>query len=106
MRDLTVTVAGVFWAMVLLLVGGRFIALLAGANANSEIIERIYRHSDFWMGPFFDFGFTSKVAETGGVFEAASLLAFIVYFAIGLFLMWLLRSFFYGGYLHRGHGHV
>ena len=78
LRSLVITIAGLFWAFILLLVGARFVALLADANRDSEIVQRIYRHSDFWVKPFFNmFDLGNKtVNNTGGVFEPASLIAF------------------------------
>ncbi|MEX1253330.1 MAG: hypothetical protein WEE64_03220 [Dehalococcoidia bacterium] len=86
LRSVLITAFTVLWASVLVLVGGRFLALLAGANAESEIIERLYRHSDFWVKPFFNmFDLTNRAVEdTGGTFEPASLLAFVVYTLTGL----------------------
>jgi hypothetical protein len=98
MRDLVLAIVGVIWVGILVLVGGRFFALLIGANPDTEIVSRIYRHSDFWVKPFFDvFGLTNEALEsTGGVFEAASLLAFVVYFIAGGLILSGLRSAMYG----------
>ncbi|HEY8491507.1 MAG TPA: hypothetical protein VIO14_11000 [Dehalococcoidia bacterium] len=86
------TVFGVIWAVVLVLVGGRFLALLANANRDSEIIQRLYDWSEFWVQPFFGILNLSNEAvnETGGVFEPASLIAFVVYFLLGLAVLALL----------------
>lgn len=108
-RSLILTVLGLAWAAILVLVGGRFLALLAGANTDSEIIDRLYRHSDFWVKPFFNmFDMTNRAVEdTGGVFEPASLIAFIVYFVAGLLVFALLSAVFSGTYLRRDtHGDV
>ena len=96
LRGLLATVVTVVWLAILALVGGRFLALLADANPNSEIVERIYRHSDFWVKPFFGmFGLANKAVEnTGGVFEPASLIAFLVYLVGGLVVMSMLSSTF------------
>jgi hypothetical protein len=84
----------IVWAVVLILTGGRFLALLAGANADSELVERLYRHSDFWVKPFFGmFDLANKsVTDTGGVFEPASCIAFIVYFVAGLIVLSLISG--------------
>lgn len=76
-----------------MLTGGRFLALLAGANPDSELIERLYEWGGFWVEPSFNmFGLSNKAVEdTGGVFEPASLLAFLVYLVIGAFI-WLIVS--------------
>ncbi len=105
LRDLILTIVSLFWAVVLVLVGGRFVALLLGANQDSELIERLYRHSDFWVKPFFNvLGLTNEAVEgTGGTFEPASLLAFIVYFIIGALVIGAIRnstSYFGGRYHH------
>ena len=93
MRSLLLTIVGVFWAIVLVLTGGRFVALLAGANQDSELIHKLYDWSEFWVEPFFNmFGLSNKAVEnTGGVFEPASLIAFAVYFGIGAFV-WTIVS--------------
>lgn len=95
LRGLISTVLGLFWAAVLVLTGGRFLALLFNANRDSEIIDRLYRYSDFWVKPFFNmFDLANKaVNNTGGVFEPASLIAFIVYFLIGAIVLSVLSSF-------------
>jgi hypothetical protein len=108
-RSVLVTILTVFWAAVLVLVGGRFFALLFGANAESEIVERLYRHSDFWVKPFFGmFDLTNEaVEETNGVFEPASLIALVVYVLAGMLVMSILTASY--GWLpgrghHAGHG--
>jgi hypothetical protein len=94
MRGLLLTVFAVFWAFVLLLTGGRFLALLVNANRNSDLIDGLYDLSEFWVEPFFNvFGLTNKAVEdTGGVFEPASLLAFVVYLMIGALISMLLSG--------------
>ena len=94
MRNLLMTIAAFVWAAILVLVGGRFLALLFGANRDSELIERLYRHSDFWVKPFFGmFDLTNKAVEdTGGVFEPASFIALIVYFLAGVLLAALINA--------------
>jgi hypothetical protein len=94
LRSLIMTIVAVVWAAILVLVGGRFLALLADANRNSEIVDRLYRHSDFWVKPFFGmFDLANKtVNETGGVFEPASLIAFIVYLLGGMLVLSVLGA--------------
>jgi hypothetical protein len=108
LRSLITTIFALFWAAVLVLTGGRFLALLFDANRDSEIVERLYRHSDFWVKPFFGmFDLANKTVEdTGGVFEPASLIAFMVYFVAGLLIMALLTTNygFIGGATRR-HAH-
>ena len=93
MRSLLLTIFAVLWAIVLVLVGGRFVALLAGANQDSELIRNLYDWSEFWVKPFFNmFGLANKAVEnTGGTFEPASLLAFAVYLIVGAFV-WMILS--------------
>ncbi|MGB2695614.1 MAG: hypothetical protein WBD55_10580, partial [Dehalococcoidia bacterium] len=70
------------------LVGGRFFALLANANRDSDITERLYRYSDFRVKPFFGmFDFSNHAVDGGGVFEPASLLALTVYVVSGLLVV-------------------
>jgi ABC-type Na+ efflux pump permease subunit len=107
LRSIIVTIFTLVWAAVLVLVGGRFLALLADANPGSEIVDRLYRHSDFWVKPFFGmFDLANKTVEnTGGVFEPASLIAFVVYFLAGLLIIGLLTAN-YGGFIGtRRHAH-
>ena len=105
LRSVVVTIVGLVWATVLVLTGGRFLALLANANADSEIVERLYRHSDFWVKPFFGmFDLTNEAVEnTGGVFEPASLIAFVVYALAGMLVLALLTASF-DSLPGRGHG--
>ena len=102
MRSLLVTIFAIFWAMILVLTGGRFLALLAGANPNSALIEEIYDLSEFWVEPFFNmFGWENKAVEdTGGVFEPASFLAFLVYFVIGALVSMILSGAAFARFRH------
>ncbi len=103
LRGLISTVVGLVWAAILVLVGGRFLALLFDANRDSEIVQRLYRHSDFWVKPFFgmfDLG-NKTVTNTGGVFEPASLIAFVVYFIVGALILAVLSASFGGGITRR-----
>jgi hypothetical protein len=94
LRNLVWSVLVLLWAVVLVLVGGRFLALLVNANRESELVSRLLRHSDFWVKPFFGvFSLTNKaVEETGGVFEPASLIAFAVYLVVGLIVRRVLAA--------------
>ena len=105
-RSVIVTIVTVVWAAILVLVGGRFFALLFGANAESEIIDRLYRHSDFWVKPFFGmFDLANKTVEdTGGVFEPASLIALGVYVLAGMLVLSILTASY--GWMGRSrHAH-
>jgi ABC-type Na+ efflux pump permease subunit len=106
LRSLVTLIVGLVWAAILVLTGGRFLALLADANRDSEIIDRLYRHSDFWVKPFFGmFDLANKaVDETGGVFEPASLIAFIVYFLAGALVLSILSASY--GWLPTGRRHA
>lgn len=88
MRSLLLMIFAVLWAALLVLTGGRFLALLAGANRDSDLVQGLYDVSQFWVEPFFNlFGLSDKaVQNTGGVFEPASLIAFMVYLVIGVFI--------------------
>ena len=94
MRSLVLMVFAVLWAALLVLTGGRFLALLAGANRDSDLIKWWYDVSEFWVEPFFNlFGLSNKAVEdTGGVFEPASLIAFVVYLVIGAFIYLILSG--------------
>ncbi len=108
-RNLLMTLLGLLWAGIMLLVGGRFLALLFDANRDSEIVERLFRHSDFWVKPFFGVLDLSNetVERTGGVFEAASFIALIGYLLIGLIVFALMNlPFAWGGGTDRTHGHA
>ncbi len=97
LRNVIRTLVTVLWVLILILVGGRFIALLVNANRESEIVRELLRRSDFWVKPFFClFGLTSRaVQQTGGLFEPASLIAFVVYLVIGLLVIQLLTASFF-----------
>jgi hypothetical protein len=108
-RGLLMTLLGLLWAGILLLVGGRFLALLFDAKRDSELVDRLFRHSDFWVKPFFGvLDLTNETVErTGGVFEAASFIAFIAYLIIGVVVFALINlPFAWGGDTGRRHGHV
>jgi hypothetical protein len=87
MRGLILTAFSVLMAVVLTLVGLRFLALLLDANRDSQLVHDLYRYSEFWVKPFFNvFGWKNQAAAGGGTFEPASLLAFVVYLVIGAFV--------------------
>ena len=102
MRSIVLTIFVVLWAVVLILTGGRFLALLVNANKDSEIIQKLHDWSDFWVKPFFNvLGIENKaVGNTGGVFEPASLLAFVVYLLIGAVIYSLLNRTTLGRFRH------
>jgi hypothetical protein len=93
MRGMLLTIFAIVWAVVLILTGGRFIALLVNANRNSDLVDGLYDLSQFWVEPFFNIlGLGNKAVEdTGGVFEPASLIAFVVFLVVGA-LIWMLLS--------------
>ena len=102
MRSLVLMLFAVLWAIVLVLTGGRFLALLAGANPDADLIKGLYDLSEFWVEPFFNaFGLSNKAVEdTGGVFEPASLIAFLVYLAIGAFVYAILSGVAFARFRH------
>jgi hypothetical protein len=80
-------------AIVLTLTGLRFLALLADANRDSELVQKLYDWSEFWVEPFFNIlGLENQAVEGGGTFEPASLLAFCVYLLIGAFVATVLSG--------------
>lgn len=92
-RGLVLTIFAVVWTVILVLVGGRFLALLAGANRDSELTEALYDYSEFWVEPFFGmFSLSNEAVEGGGTFEPASLIAFVVYFLVGAIIGSLLTG--------------
>jgi hypothetical protein len=101
-KNLFLMLVALGWLAILTLVGGRFLALLADANRESEIVERLYRHSDFWVKPFFGmFDLENEVVNsTGDVFEPASLVAFVVYLLGGLALFALFEAVTRGDMLY------
>ena len=105
LRDLVLTILSVIWAAILVLVGGRFFILLFDANRDSELVQKVLDWSDFWVNPFFDvLGLSNKAVEnTGGVFEPASAVAFVVYLVLGAVIIGLVRnasSYGRGRWLH------
>ncbi|HRC63141.1 MAG: hypothetical protein K1X87_00655 [Dehalococcoidia bacterium] len=104
LRSLLLTILSLIWAAILVLVGGRFLALLVDANRDSEIVDRLIRHSDLWVRPFTGlFGLTNEaVNSTGGVFEAASAIAFGFYLVVGLLVFALVNSVSGFGPRYRG----
>ena len=99
-RDVVLTILSLIWAAILVLVGARFLALLVGANPDSDLVHALYRYSDFWVKPFFNIlGLSNKAVEnTGGVFEPASAIAFVVYFIVGAIVLSIVRGAASGGW--------
>jgi hypothetical protein len=101
MRGLAITLLSLFWGFILLLVGGRFLALLAGANKDSELVQGLYDWSEFWVEPFFRmFDLGNKAVEGGGTFEPASLIALFVYLVAGMLVMSLISGAVFGRFHH------
>jgi hypothetical protein len=94
MRTIVLMLFAIFWAALLVLTGGRFLALLAGANPDADLTKALYDASEFWVEPFFNlFGLSNKAVEnTGGTFEPAALIAFVVYLVIGAFVYVILSG--------------
>ena len=84
MRILSI-LAGLFLTFLLFMTGARFILLLLDVNKGNEVVHWILSRSDFWVRPFANLLQLSNraVGDTGGFFEPASLIAFIVYAVIG-----------------------
>jgi hypothetical protein len=103
LRDLVLAFLGLLWAVILLLVGARFVALLVDVNRDSTLVQRLYEWSEFWVQPFFGMlGLENRAVEdTGGVFEPASLVAFVVYLIIGAIVFGLLKATFFGNRYYR-----
>ena len=104
LRSLLLTVLSLLWAIVLVLVGGRFLVLLVDANRDSEIVDRLLRHSDFWVKPFTGIlDLTNEAVEsTGGVFEVASAIAFVFYLIVGMVVFALINQASGWGPRYRG----
>lgn len=101
LRGLILTIFAVVWTAILVLVGGRFLALLADANRDSELVDALYRYSEFWVEPFFRmFSLSNEGVEGGGTFEPASLIAFAVYFIGGLIIGSLLSGAPFNRFAH------
>ncbi len=100
-RDLVLLALRLAWAAVLFIVGGRFVILLFNLDKTNQIVDWIMRKSDFWVKPFFNlFHLANKAVDrTGGVFEPASLIAFVVYFVVGaIILSFIASALSFGGY--------
>jgi hypothetical protein len=92
------TLAGLFFTFLLFITGARFALLLLNANKDNEIVHWILSRSEFWVNPFVDvFHLANKaVTDTGGVFEPASLIAFIVYAVVGSIILAALSGQLFG----------
>ena len=71
------------------LIGLRVILKLMAANAEAPFVSMIYNVTDLFLWPFF--GITGTPAANGMVLEISSLLAMLVYAALGWVLAELLR---------------
>src|SRR4051812_14174556 len=89
-----VTLLSLFWAFLLFMTGARFLILLFNVDKDGQFVHWIMSKSDFWVKPFFDlFGLANKAVEnTGGVFEPASAIAFVVYLVVGSIILNTVRS--------------
>jgi len=97
------TLAGLFFTFLLFMTGARFVLLLLNANKDNDIVHWILSRSDFWVKPFVNvFHLANKaVTDTGGVFEPASLIAFIVYAIVGSLILAILNGTLFGGFGRR-----
>lgn len=92
------TIVSLFVAFLLFMTGARFLIFLFDVDRSSKAVDWILRKSDFWVKPFadlFDLG-NKAVTETGGFFEPASLIAFVVYLVVGGLVIGLIRNASYG----------
>src|SRR5262249_39052823 len=101
-----ITIASLFLAFLLFMTGARFLLLLFNADKSNDVVHWILSRSDYWVKPFFDlFNLTNKaVGDAGGVFEPASLLAFIVSLVVGGLILSALRRVAYSDGWGWGHG--
>ena len=106
-RNLLMTLLGLLWAGIMLC-WRAFLALLFDANRDSELVQRLFQYSDFWVKPFFGvLDLTNETVEgTGGVFEAASFIALVAYFILGVIVFALVNLPFTMGGTGRSHGHA
>jgi hypothetical protein len=96
-RDLVMAAVGLVWASVLVLVGGRFVALFAGADSSASLIDSLYARSSFWVQPFIDvLHLNATFVNEDRIFEPASLIAFVVYLIGGFLLLTILRVSLFG----------
>lgn len=91
---LLVTLLSLFWAFLLFMTGARFLILLFNVARDEGFVKWVMDKSEFWVRPFFDlFGLANKAVEnTGGVFEPASAIAFVVYLVVGSIILNAVRS--------------
>ncbi len=89
-------VVSLVFGFVELLVGMRFVMLLVGASLESGLVRWIYDITNPLIAPFGTvFGHSVKVVEgtlTGSYFEPASLVALVVYGAVGGILLKVLAN--------------
>ncbi len=95
--------AGLFLTFLMFMTGARFLLLLLNANKDNEIVHWILSRSDYWVKPFFNlFHLTNQaVGDTNGVFEPASLIAFIVYTIVGSLILAALSGALFDGFGRR-----
>jgi hypothetical protein len=94
---------GLFLTFLLFMTGARFTLLLLNANKDNDIVHWILSRSDYWVKPFFNlFDLKNQaVGDTNGVFEPASLIAFIVYAFVGSLILAALSGALFGGFGRR-----
>jgi uncharacterized protein YggT (Ycf19 family) len=83
-------VAAYVFGVIDVLVLGRFVLRLLGANREAEFVSFVYSASDIFMAPFEAVFPTQKVE--GAVFEWSALLAVVVYALIGWGVANLIRA--------------
>lgn len=87
-------------AIVIGLIGFRFILMLIGANPANEFVNGLYNFTDTLVSPFLGIVSTPDVT-TGGVVDSASLFAIVVYFFATWMLIALLNIVFGTSKSHR-----
>jgi len=87
---------------VLVLVGGQFVALLAGANQDSELIQNLYDWSEFWVSRLqYVRSRETRLSRTpAACSKPASLIAFAVYLIIGAFVSTILSGAAFARFRH------
>lgn len=87
-------IVSLIFGLIELLVGARFVFLILGANPSAQLVDWVYVTSGPLVAPFAGILGRATTIPTGAVvhsvFDPATLIAFIVYAAIGGLLVALL----------------
>jgi len=90
-RNVAINLLNFFTAVVVGILGLRFLLKLFGANAANGFVNWVYEMSDVLLEPFRGI-FPAKVFENQYVFEFSTLFAMLMYAIIALLLMWLIAA--------------